>query len=533
MTDKIIVTNLTALKTKYGAAGVKKIRAAVTALIAADKARGIRTRLLALDRATDMKKVKGAGVSDPSSPRQNKNAIDAIYAAIRPEYLMILGSIDVVPHQDLINPVFEKGVDDDEHAFGDVPYACEQPYSQQAEKFIGPTRAVGRLPDLTGGADPAYLVGLLDTAAKWKSRTREDYSDYFAVSAYEWKGSTTLSMQKLFGSEKNLSLSPAAGPKWTGAALARRTHFINCHGGEADQQFYGQKGKKFFPVAHDAAWVTKKIAEGTIAAVECCYGGQLYDPNLLASKQQGICNAYLADKTYGYFGSSTIAYGPAKGNGSADLLCQYFLRRVLAGASLGRAALEARQEFATAGPDLDPVDLKTIAQFSLFGDPSIHPVAVPTPHTAMVSGLAKGLRKLGATVGTIPANLTPEARAERRKQALAKGLFIRANQPVACRKNRASVAGALAKALLRLAAGANITKPKTISFQIQPGSNPAGGAKAKRAFAMTEAKQPKASAYHVAIGSRPAPGIATKQVTAVIAKEFGGKIVSYRKLVSR
>lgn len=193
MNDKIIVTNLAALKTKYGATGVKKIRAAVTALIAADKARGFHTRLLALDRATDMKKVKGPRVTDRANPRQNKTAIDAIYTAIRPDYLLILGAIDVVPHQDLINPVFGKD-DEDQYAYGDIPYACEQPYSQQAEKFIGPTRVAGRLPDLTAGNDPAYLLGLLDTAAKWKSRTREDYSDYFAVSADQWKKSTTLSL---------------------------------------------------------------------------------------------------------------------------------------------------------------------------------------------------------------------------------------------------------------------------------------------------------------------------------------------------
>ena len=469
MNDKIIVTNLAALKTKYGAAGLKKIRAAVTALIAADKARGFHTRLIALDSATDMKKVKGAPVSKPADPRQNKTAVDAIYAAIRPDYLLILGAIDVVPHQDLINPVFGKD-DDDKYAPGDIPYACEQPYSQQANKFIGPTRVVGRLPDLTKGTDPAYLVGLLATAAKWKSRTRAEYSDYFAVSADEWKQSTALSMQKLFGSDKNLNLAPSKGPKWSDALLARRSHFINCHGAPADQQFYGQKGSKY-PVAHDAALVTGKIGEGTVAAVECCYGGELYDPNLLASKQQGMCNTYLAGKGYGYFGSSTIAYGPAEGNGSADLLCQFFLRRVLAGASLGRAALEARQEFALAGPDLDPVDIKTIAQFSLFGDPSIHPVAVPTPHTMMVSGLAKGFRGVGAAAGKIPANLTPIERAERRKQALTKGLFISNTQPVACRKNRAAVAGALAAALLRLAAGANITKPKVISFAIQLGAS--------------------------------------------------------------
>jgi hypothetical protein len=39
MTDKIVVTNLTALKKKYGAKGLSKIRAAITGLIAADKTR--------------------------------------------------------------------------------------------------------------------------------------------------------------------------------------------------------------------------------------------------------------------------------------------------------------------------------------------------------------------------------------------------------------------------------------------------------------------------------------------------------------
>ena len=151
----------------------------------------------------------------------------------------------------------------------------------------------------------------------------------------------------------------------------------------------------------------------------------------------------------------------------------------------------------------------------------------------MVNGLAKGLRSAGAATGTIPANLTPIARAERRRQALTKGLFISATQPVACRTNQAAVAGALGKALLRLAADANITKPKMISFRIQLGSTPASGSRAKKAFAEAEAKLPQASAYHVAIGSRSAPGIPARQVTAVIAKEFDGKLVSYRELVSR
>ena len=529
MNDKIIVTNLGVLKKKYGAKGLTKIREAVTALIAADKKRGLATRLFALDSATDMKKTKGAAVTNPASPRQNKNAIDAVYAAFRPDYLMILGAIDVVPHQDLTNPVFGENDDLDKFAWGDIPYACDQPYSRQPDKFIGPTRVVGRLPDLTGGSDPEYLAGLLRTAAGWKSLTRQDYSDCFAISALVWKKSTSQSLEKLFGSSKNLQVSPAGGPKWTNAQLARRTHFINCHGSPADPEFSGQKGEEF-PTAHQAKWVGGKISEGTVASVECCYGAQLYDPSL-ALGQAGICNTYLANKAYGYFGASTIAYGPADSNGAADLICRYFLQQILKGASLGRAALEARQEFALAGTDIDPVDMKTIAQFSLFGDPSIHPVAAATPHTMMAKGFAAGVRGTRSAARALPASLSPIARSERRQKAVDTGVFISNTKPVSCRVAKAKIASGLAKAMAQLAAQANIRKPTMMKFRIKPGVAPAGGA-ALRARSGMAPKGPKADAYLVAMARKPSKRRAVR-ITAVIAKEAGGKLVSYRTLESR
>jgi hypothetical protein len=82
----------------------------------------------------------------------------------------------------------------------------------------------------------------------------------------------------------------------------------------------------------------------------------------------------MASGISGFWGSSTIAYGPADANDYADLICQYFLREVLNGASLGRACLQARQNYLQQAAPLDPVDLKTIAQFNLLGDPSVHPV---------------------------------------------------------------------------------------------------------------------------------------------------------------
>ena len=72
------------------------------------------------------------------------------------------------------------------------------------------------------------------------------------------------------------------------------------------------------------------------------HGADLYDP-AESDGQRGICYVYLAEGSYGFVGSTATSYGPAEGNGQADLLCQYFLERVLRGASTGRALLEARQ----------------------------------------------------------------------------------------------------------------------------------------------------------------------------------------------
>src|SRR5262249_54640309 len=142
----------------------------------------------------------------------------------------------------------------------------------------------------------------------------------------------------------------------------------------ANPRFYGEPGKPL-PTAHDAALIGGKVTDGTIVSAECCYGADLYDP---AGGQMGLCNTYLAQGAFGFFGSSTIAYGPPTGNGAADLICQYFLNHIRDGASLGRACLQARLDFVQqaggTGGALSPIDLKTLAQFSLLGDPSLTPV---------------------------------------------------------------------------------------------------------------------------------------------------------------
>jgi hypothetical protein len=551
MDDKVIVTNLAALKSKYGA-GLAKIEAAVKRLIAADKKRGITTRFVALDNVAEMKKLKAPPVNSAPDFKQNKQAIDGVFRALMPDYLMILGANDIVPHQNLRNPVFNPGGGDlDEFAFGDLPYACEAPYSQKPQDFTGPTRVVGRLPDLNGVADLDYLIGLIEVAANYKQLKAEDYSSYLGISAEVWRNSTEMSLTNLFGSAKELQLAPDKGPKWDAALVSRRAHFINCHGAQANSHFFGQRGNAF-PQAHDASFLNGKIKEGTVVAAECCYGGELYNPNLTKG-QASIVNTYLGNKAYGFFGATTIAYGPAQGNGSADLICQFFLRSVFKGASLGRAALEARQRFIEASPELDPVDLKTLAQFNLYGDPSIIPVAVQTAQKSMTRGI-KASKEAAAS-----------ERADVRRQLLSKGLWLAKNHPVAVERTSTSggstkmrgmrgggtVANRVQAELKKLAAQANLQQSEVMTFGIERAPEPKSMTRSMKAM------RPASTAFHVILGQTSdggasATGGSTTKATrtrgakaaaaptatpppispivALVAKEVDGQIVSVREL---
>ena len=504
MDDKIIVSNRSALSAKYGAAGTAKVKTAIQSLVAADAKRGIRTRLVYVDDATAMKRFRGRAVTDSTSTRENKEAIDAIFNVGDPDYLLILGAPDVIPHQDMTNPMFDPPDDIDKFAAGDLPYACDGPYSREIASFKGPTRVVGRLPDLTGANEPSYLLGLLDMAAKYRTRSVVEYGTYFGLSTHSWRRSTELSLFNVFGNSGALALSPRNGPTHPASRLAPISHFINCHGGKSDPAFYGEKGRAQ-PEALTSASIKAKIKPGTVAVVECCYGAEMYDAVTLALPLP-ICQLYLEQGAYGYFGSSTIAYGPPDGNGAADLITQYFLLAILEGASLGRAALIARQKFVQQTAELDPADLKTLGQFNLLGDPSIHPARVSTP-----TGLPKGMDKV---------NAERYQRRERRTKLRAAGQFLNDTKPTAARKSRVSRRSpTVSQALANIARQAGIGSNKGFTaydVKAPPAAKPRRG----KAAAI-------ASRYYVVVYRPRSKGMAGRSVVAV-AKESDGRIVGFR-----
>ena len=529
MPTKIVVTAEGAMRKKYGAAWLR-VRQAVGRLVKGDAKRGVVTRLVALDDAA-----LGPRRARPGDRASFKSALDHVFAREqRPDYVLILGGPDVVPHQALDNPID----DDDADVPSDLPYACATPAVDETASFIAPTRVVGRLPDVPGRGSAARLVALLDLAARFSSRPCSDYASFFGLSTHQWRRSTTLSLRALFGAEAAPRTSPLEGPDWKKAELTPLAHFINCHGSTIDPQFYGQRGGEY-PVAQKATGLPGKVAFGTVVAAECCYGAELYEPD--PRTPPGICMHYLEEGAIGFLGSTNTAYGPATRNGSADLLCRFFLESVLKGATLGRALLEARLRFVKEASPLNPMELKTLAQFLLLGDPSLRAVA-PARTRARSAG-AKAL----ASAEAMTAHAARRAALSSEASMLAKGA-----DSVGSRAD-ARAPRAIRERLEAAARAAGCVPQRSArTYRVRRGVDPAArfalARMAKGGKGLPNARRKEALvAYHVLV-SKPTRAVAAlrgakgrppsahprpervSDSMVLLAREEGGKVVNVEQL---
>ena len=76
--------------------------------------------------------------------------MDDLYKKYIPDYIVLAGSQDIFPFQEINNPA---DADGDLTVPSDLPYACDAPYSKNIQSFTGPTRVVGRIPDVPGEND--------------------------------------------------------------------------------------------------------------------------------------------------------------------------------------------------------------------------------------------------------------------------------------------------------------------------------------------------------------------------------------------
>jgi hypothetical protein len=395
---KFIISLKGNLQTKYD----KKfsiVEQALKKIIAADKKNNINTSLIYLDDATSIKPFKVKPIT-LLTDKNCKMCIDELYTKHQPSYITLFGAQDVFPFVMLENLCYAPNEDDDKYIPTDLPYACNNAYSLAIKDFIAPSRVVGRIPDLPGKADTVYVNKVVNTIVLYKPQKINMYDDYFAVSAKVWAKSTTLSLKAMFGNSLRLKTSPPTKANYNKIQLSPLIHFYNLHGTLGFPIYYGQE-RSNYPEAIHAATLANKIKKGTIVAAECCYGAQLLHPT---EEGTSIASMYLKHNAISFVGASTIAYGPADGQGLADIITQYFIINMKKGASAGRAMLEARQQFIIdSAPHLDPYELKTIAQFYLLGDPSLHLInpVIKTLSTNSLINRRKNLTQKSLAINTM------------------------------------------------------------------------------------------------------------------------------------
>jgi hypothetical protein len=444
---KLSVTVKFRLEAKYNQANLQQINDAVKRWIEADAKRGIRTLHVEVDNSEDetMKKLKVKPVSSKATAMEIKRAIKDLWNKFRPEpdYLVLFGSEDIVPMFQIPNPSIRmRGLDPDAKVPSDNPYATHLPYSfKKPTSYVVPERAIGRIPDMVCDPDPAWLLDYLDTATKWEPRDATVYSPYTICTA-EAEEAANEFMQKAFGKSDPAPIvcppysdSDVSNPdrKWLSAGL----HIVKCHGNKADATFWGfgefdERKDKPCP-AITSATLRALPTSPPLAATMCCYGAQIFSPSKGSSPGEWpVASTYLRNGALGFIGSTMMAWVGIWDMGPADWIVQSYLKNVFAGHSIGNAFLASKQDYrsfyALEGNTLSDDEEKTLIEYILLGDPSIHPVSSSQSAADLLAvqsrrrrrdaraTLAKGIRDCLPT-------RSPATHAEK---GMAKDVFIRA-----------------------------------------------------------------------------------------------------------
>jgi hypothetical protein len=425
---KLSITCRKALEKKYDMSAMQQINDAIVKWIEADASRGIRNIHVAVDDTSEMKPFKVAPLTGKITPEKVKRVVDALCAKLSPDYVVLIGAGDVVPFFSVANPSKFAGGDSDASVATDNPYASSQAFVKKKRKtYLIPDRAVGRIPDLPRSTDPAWLLEYLAVATSWKAVPAKKYADDLLVCCDTWRKSGKACVEYLSRDAKSLMICPPSGDA---SQKLRSKHgallqMIKCHGAPNDSWFYGQKNADF-PEVLKSPSIDRRIKKGTVVGAMCCFGASLFDPADPASAHANevpIPSVYLRQGAIGFLGASGTAWVGDETMMCADRIITSFLKSVLDGASLGRATLESKQGFVRwlkkEGDQLDAAEEKTLLQFVLLGDPSIHPVMASHPAGIMTA----------AMIGAAPSASIALSRRERRATTFELGALLTAAVP--------------------------------------------------------------------------------------------------------
>ena len=323
-----------------------------------------------------------------------------------PTFLFIIGGDDIIPMPSIPHYLGEEACDADKKIDTDLLYAY--PYGAQMNDAICSGQLfyydalfyVGRLPlatdavfeDLAGYLqkaieNPIIIVDAgygqcdphwMKVTAKVTDRINKEelFPDYHPIPE-------DISYSRLF-------LTPEVDHKVIGQVFNPNAHllFFNLHGGAAKETSYflGQSVKDeddwrvgIFPA------VIAACRQPNVIVTEACYGARFIG----FDKAHSMLLTAMSANTLIYLGASRVAYGqpdPRDPNkpvqtSNADIITGEFVNNMLDGLPAGAALFEARRSLHQAS-EVGPVELTTLVEFNLFGDPTLFIMLPKTEKTA-------------------------------------------------------------------------------------------------------------------------------------------------------
>jgi len=457
---KLSVTVKSRLEARYDPADLQLIEDAVRQWIEADVKRGIQTVHVHVDDPTEMNARGVQPVSGEATAEKIKQAIEDLWNTFTPEpdYLVLFGGEDIVPMFQVPNPAIGmRGLDPDPTVPSDNPYATHLDFSPSDPKsYVVPERAIGRIPDMV--SDPAYpnrkgdagwLLDYLKVATNWKPKAKSFYKRPYAICTAEAEAAATEFMQKTFTQPGLPLLCPPVSDSAVSPAarnqLSARLHMIKCHGNKGDATFWGFP--EFVPhtrenasAAINSATLKALLQPSTVVASMCCYGAQIFSPSDPKARSPGewpMASTYLRQGALGFIGSTMMAWVGTSAMGPADWIVQGYVKNVLAGASTGNAFLACKQDYRShysfEDNTLSDNEEKTLIEYVLLGDPSIHPVRSSQSAKALVAVQSRRRRrdsrkKLAEGMRECLPKRSPATDADK---AMADKVFIRAKKEIA------------------------------------------------------------------------------------------------------
>ena len=349
--EGILYTNLPLLSSATGKTS-EQLTAILNTFISSAAARGVGYELFDVS----------SKLSEAGTVPQHVEIIKTLVEKKHPKYLFIIGSSKIIPSIVWKNEAGD--FESDKDVSSDLPYTTldtQSPFDGQEYNFDTCLK-VGRLPE--SGIDLEKYFKNLEEGCGKIGEIRS-----FSLSADVWKEETKDIYNKI--SQTQVFTSPECEKSTVANLIPSNANLFlfNLHGSNRTEFWYGQRGRDY-PEAMDHDSLAK-VSNPYFLMVEACYGA-FYDDrtpanSLLLSALNGKCISFL--------GSSRIAFGTPSPKGTcADVIAEEHLKNLKNGMSAGDSLAAARKVLEE---DSYAESIKTLAEFSLYGDPSARMNGVP------------------------------------------------------------------------------------------------------------------------------------------------------------